>query len=117
VRRVVLEQDLKRDYQAFLQAHNRGNTDSDGRPDRNERDIREWARDHDLPYFDGVQLEQRTMGFRRRRRSHGASPAAAGVCPRRHGRPRPSACGRTGRNGGPQEAAPAPPRSGFRAAQ
>jgi hypothetical protein len=53
VRRVVLEQDLKRDYQAFLQAHNRGDADSDGRPDRSEREIREWARDHDLPYFDG----------------------------------------------------------------
>ncbi len=53
VRRVVLEQDLKRDYQEFLQEHNRGRADSDGRPDRDEHEIREWARDHDLPYFDG----------------------------------------------------------------
>lgn len=53
VRRVVLEQDLKREYQEFLQEHNRGRADSDGRPDRDEREIREWARDHDLPYFDG----------------------------------------------------------------
>jgi hypothetical protein len=30
VRRVVLEQDLKREYQEFLQAHNRGRADSDG---------------------------------------------------------------------------------------
>lgn len=53
VRRVVLEQDLKREYQEFLQEHNRGRADSDGRPDRDEHEIREWARDHDLPYFDG----------------------------------------------------------------
>jgi hypothetical protein len=53
IQRVVLEQDLKREYQEFLQEHNRGRTDSDGRPDRDEREIREWAREHDLPYFDG----------------------------------------------------------------
>jgi len=53
VRGVVLEQDLKREYQEFLQAHNRGRPDSDGRPDRDEHEVREWARDHDLPYFDG----------------------------------------------------------------
>ena len=53
VRRVVLEQDLKREYQEFLQEHNRGRADSDGRPNRDEHEIRAWARDHDLPYFDG----------------------------------------------------------------
>lgn len=53
VRRVVLEQDLKRDYQEFLQEHNCGRADSDGRPDRAEHEIRAWARDHHLPYFDG----------------------------------------------------------------
>jgi hypothetical protein len=53
IRRVVLEQDLKRDYQEFLQEHNRGRSDSDGRPDRDEHEIREWAREQNLPYFDG----------------------------------------------------------------
>jgi hypothetical protein len=53
VRRVVLDHDLKREYQEFLQEHNRGRSDSDGRPDRDEHEIREWAREHDLPYFDG----------------------------------------------------------------
>jgi hypothetical protein len=53
IRRVVLEQDLKREYQEFLQEHNRGRTDSDGRPDRDEDEIRRWAHEHDLPYFDG----------------------------------------------------------------
>jgi len=53
IRRVVLEQDLKRGYQEFLQDHNRNRSDSDGRPGRDENEIRDWARDHDLPYFDG----------------------------------------------------------------
>jgi hypothetical protein len=53
IRRVVLEQDLKREYQEFLQEHNRNRSDSDGRPDRDDEEIRDWARDHDLPYFDG----------------------------------------------------------------
>ena len=52
VRRVVLEEDLKRDYQNFLQDHNRDRSDSDGRPDRDEEEIRRWAQDHELPYFD-----------------------------------------------------------------
>lgn len=46
IRRVVVEQDLKREYQEFLQDHNRGRTDSDGRPDRSEDEIRDWAREH-----------------------------------------------------------------------
>ena len=52
IRRVVLEGDLKREYQEFLQAHNRDRPDSDGRPDRDAREIAQWARDHELPYFD-----------------------------------------------------------------
>jgi len=52
IRRVVLEQDLKREYQAFLQEHNRDRPGSDGRPDRSPEEIRDWAREHDLPYFD-----------------------------------------------------------------
>lgn len=52
IRRVVLEQDLKREYQEFLQDHNRDRTDSDGRPGRDEHEVRDWAREHDLPYFD-----------------------------------------------------------------
>ncbi len=52
VRRVVLDYELKRDYQRFLQAHNRGRADSDGRPDRTAEEVAAWARQHDLPYFD-----------------------------------------------------------------
>lgn len=52
IRRVVLEQELKREYQSFLQDGNRGKPDSDGRPDRDEREIARWAQEHELPYFD-----------------------------------------------------------------
>jgi len=53
VRRVVLDYELKRDYQQFLQARNRGRGDSDGRPDRTAEEIAAWARARDLPYEDG----------------------------------------------------------------
>ncbi len=53
VDRVVLDYELKLEYQQFLQERNRGRADSDGRPDRDESEIEEWAREHDLPYFDG----------------------------------------------------------------
>jgi hypothetical protein len=52
IRRVVLERELKREYQAWLQESNRGRPDSDGRPERDAREIEAWAREHDLPYFD-----------------------------------------------------------------
>jgi DNA-binding MarR family transcriptional regulator len=51
--RVELDRELKSEYQRFLQERNRGDRDSDGRPDRSPEEIEEWARDHDLPYFDG----------------------------------------------------------------
>jgi DNA-binding MarR family transcriptional regulator len=52
IRRVVLEEALKREYQQFLQASNRRRRDSDGRPDRSADDIAEWARAHQLPIVD-----------------------------------------------------------------
>jgi hypothetical protein len=52
VRRVVLDYELKRDYQRFLQERNRDRADSDGCPDRTPREIEAWARQHRLPYFD-----------------------------------------------------------------
>ena len=51
--RVELDRELKREYQRFLQDGNRGDRDSDGRPDRTPEEIETWARDHGLPYFDG----------------------------------------------------------------
>jgi DNA-binding MarR family transcriptional regulator len=53
VRRVVLDYELKREYQSFLQAHNRGRRDASGRPDRTPEEIREWAAEHGLPVVNG----------------------------------------------------------------
>jgi hypothetical protein len=51
--RVVLDYELKRDYQRFLHERNRGRKDCDGKPDREPEEIARWAREHDLPYEDG----------------------------------------------------------------
>jgi DNA-binding MarR family transcriptional regulator len=50
--RAQLDRELKRDYQRFLQERNRGDRESDGRPDRTREEIEEWAHEHDLPYYD-----------------------------------------------------------------
>ena len=52
IERVVLEVDLRREHQEWLHEHNKGNLHSDGRPDRDPREVEAWARDHDLPYLD-----------------------------------------------------------------
>ena len=53
VRRVVLERDLKREYQQFLQAPNRERRSSSGRPARSADEIARWAADRQLPERDG----------------------------------------------------------------
>jgi hypothetical protein len=53
VTRVVLDYELKREYQRFLQAGNRGRSDSDGRPTRSTDDVRDWANEHQLPLHEG----------------------------------------------------------------
>jgi hypothetical protein len=53
IRRVVLDDELKRAYQRFLQASNRRRRDSDGRPRRDADEIAQWARAHQLPLDDG----------------------------------------------------------------
>lgn len=50
--RVVLDYELKRDYQKRLHEHDGDRDDYDGHPDRSEDEIRAWAAEHDLPYFD-----------------------------------------------------------------
>jgi hypothetical protein len=52
IRRAVLDYELKREYQRFLQERNRDRDDSDGRPDRDAEEIALWAVEHHLPYFD-----------------------------------------------------------------
>ena len=55
VRRVVLDYELKRDYQRFLRDANRERRRDEGQRDREEREreIAQWAREHDLPFIDG----------------------------------------------------------------
>jgi hypothetical protein len=50
--RVVLDYELKRDYQKWLHERDRDRADYDGHPDRDPHEIEEWAREHDLPYFE-----------------------------------------------------------------
>lgn len=95
VRRLVLDYELKREYQQFLQERNRGQGDSDGRPDRDASEIARWAREHDLPFFDGsvhfpdcrIEYEDRDGRSRHEdlevvtdhyRGAHGASAATSG---------------------------------------
>ena len=50
--RVVVDYELKRDYQKWLHERDRDRDDYDGHPDREASEIEQWAHDHDLPYFD-----------------------------------------------------------------
>src|SRR5256712_1339296 len=50
--RVVLDYELKREYQRWLHERDKDRDDADGRPDREPHEIEEWAHEHDLPYFD-----------------------------------------------------------------
>ena len=50
--RVVLDYELKREYQRFLQARNRERSDSQGQPERDALEIAAWAQAHELPYYD-----------------------------------------------------------------
>jgi DNA-binding MarR family transcriptional regulator len=52
IERVVLDYELKRDYQKWLHENDSRRNDYDGHPDRDEDEIRAWASEHDLPYFD-----------------------------------------------------------------
>jgi DNA-binding MarR family transcriptional regulator len=49
IQRVVLDDDLKREYQTFLQAGNRDHPESGGRPTRSLDEVRDWAQEHGLP--------------------------------------------------------------------
>src|ERR1700730_9776869 len=49
IHRVLLDDELKREYQQFLQERNREREDSDGRPDREVEEVLEWAQEHNLP--------------------------------------------------------------------
>jgi DNA-binding MarR family transcriptional regulator len=66
IQRVALDYELKRDYQRFLQERNRDRSDSDGRPTRSREEVREWARDHELPMTnDRVQFPDFRIEYER----------------------------------------------------
>ena len=50
--RVVLDHELKSEYQHWLRERDKHHDDYDGHPDRTPDEIREWAHEHGLPYFD-----------------------------------------------------------------
>jgi hypothetical protein len=52
VDRVVLDHELKSEYQRWLHEHDGDRSDYDGHADRTPDEVREWAAEHDLPYFD-----------------------------------------------------------------
>lgn len=54
IERVVVDYELKREYQRFLQEPNRDRSDSDGRPRRGAEEIEEWAREHDLRLYEAI---------------------------------------------------------------
>jgi hypothetical protein len=53
VRRVVLDYELKRDYQRFLRELNRERRRAERDADALNRDVADWAKRHDLPVIDG----------------------------------------------------------------
>jgi hypothetical protein len=57
IHRVVLENELKAEYQEFLHERNRHRDDSDGRPDRDPLEIQSWAREHNLPCDDSGHVQ------------------------------------------------------------
>lgn len=95
IERVRLDYELKREYQQWLHEHDRDRPDYDGRPDRDAAEIEEWAKEHDLPYFDeqvhfpDFRIEYRDIDGRENhldvevttehyRGAHGAAVARAG---------------------------------------
>ena len=52
IERVVLDHELKGEYQRWLHERDKDRDDYDGHPDRPPDEIREWAYEHELPYFD-----------------------------------------------------------------
>ena len=53
VHRVVLEEELKREYQRFLQAENRARRQHGETPEERADAVARWAQEHQLPYEEG----------------------------------------------------------------
>jgi DNA-binding PadR family transcriptional regulator len=119
IHRVVLDDELKRQYQQFLQEANRDRSDADGRPTRSRDEIDEWAHAHDLPIVDDhvlfpdLRIEYEWADGRREvedleivtphyRGAHAAAKARSGFTRYRTGGGRVGGrSGRSGRGGRP----------------
>ncbi len=116
IRRVVLEEELKADYQRFLQRGNRGRRNSAGRPERDQEAIARWAREQQLHYEAGhvdipdLRIEYDDRDGRRcvedvevvtphYRGAHAAAKARAGFARYRAVGARVGGIGGTGRSG------------------
>ena len=115
--RVVLDYELRGEYQRWLHERDRDRDDYDGHPDRTADEIRDWAREHDLPYFDDevhfpdLRIEFREPDGREDHRdievmtehyrgAHAASVAKSGFSCYRSGGLRLGGSGRSGGGGG-----------------
>jgi uncharacterized membrane protein YgcG len=95
IERVILDYELRSEYQRWLHERDRDRDDYDGHPDRTAEEIRDWALEHDLPYFDDevhfpdLRIEYRELDGREDHRdievttehyrgAHGASVARSG---------------------------------------
>lgn len=95
IERVVLDYELERDYQKWLHERDRDRDEYDGHPDRDAREVQQWAVEHELPYFDeqvhfpDLRIEYEELDGRRRhedvevltihyRGAHGAAAARSG---------------------------------------
>lgn len=120
IQRVVLDAELKRDYQRFLQEPNRGRRDAGGEPCRNSEEVCRWAREYGLPVIDesvrfpDLRVEyERPDGERAHedievttphyRGAHAASKRAAGFTCYRYGSARISGRQTCNRGGRPRE--------------
>jgi hypothetical protein len=71
VRRVLVDYELKREYQRFLHSNSRGRHENSGRPDRSPEEVRAWAAANGLPIvrervqFPDVRIEYEHPNGRR----------------------------------------------------
>ena len=117
IERVVLDYELKREYQQWLHERDREREDYDGHPDRDRREIEDWALEHHLPYFDGqvhfpdLRIEYLDSDGRRERENvevltihyrgaHGAAAARSGFTAYRGSSARIGGGSSGGRRGG-----------------
>lgn len=118
IRRVVLEEELKADYQRFLQRRNRGRRGARGEPERDQEAIDRWAREHQLHSENGhvdlpdLRIEYDDRDGRRcvedvevvtphYRGEHAAAKASTGYTQYRAVGARVGGVGGTGRSGRP----------------